>query len=297
MKTKIALLIVYNHRYDKNIPILNNIYKNRFSNIFHLVPFYDGDVENIIPVYDNSHYFQNYIAQAYTHLRKQNFSHFYLVADDMIINPQLDENNLHDKLGLAYDECYLPRKIILQENKNNCGKKWWGHSHHAVSYSITQKGVEVKNILPSVEEAKKRFELHGIPYSNIPLSVIKPNGRGEYKIAIKCLINRGKINYPLVGGYVDTLIIPSDYMLNFCKYCGAFAATKLFVEIAIPTALVLSTDKIKYNDDVRLKEGDLWNEEQIEFAKSHEFSLVKLNENFPDDVLFYHPVKLSKWII
>lgn len=39
----IALVIIHNHRYDANIPRLDEIYKSRFSHIFHLVPFYDGN--------------------------------------------------------------------------------------------------------------------------------------------------------------------------------------------------------------------------------------------------------------
>lgn len=52
---KIALLIIYNHRYDKNIPILDKIYEGRFSYVYHVVPFYDGDRENVIAVYENSY--------------------------------------------------------------------------------------------------------------------------------------------------------------------------------------------------------------------------------------------------
>ena len=94
MEKKTALLVVYNHRYDKNIPVIDRIYANRFSYVCHLVPFYDGDQANVIAVYDSSHYFQNYIAQAYTHLKDKGFTHFFIVADDMILNPLVDENNL-----------------------------------------------------------------------------------------------------------------------------------------------------------------------------------------------------------
>ncbi len=56
--SKIALVIIYNHQYNKNIDILERIYKGRFSHIYHLIPFYQGDKENVIPVYDASLYFQ-----------------------------------------------------------------------------------------------------------------------------------------------------------------------------------------------------------------------------------------------
>lgn len=62
---KIALLVLYNHRYDKNIPRIEKLYEGKFSHIFHLMPFYDGDHPNVFPVYESSYYFQSYIAQAY----------------------------------------------------------------------------------------------------------------------------------------------------------------------------------------------------------------------------------------
>ena len=61
--TKVALIIIYNHQYIKNIEITERIYNGKFSNIYHLVPFYHGVRSNVIPVYDNSHYFQGYVAQ------------------------------------------------------------------------------------------------------------------------------------------------------------------------------------------------------------------------------------------
>lgn len=40
--THICLVIIYNHRFEKNIDILERIYKERFAAIYHLVPFYEG---------------------------------------------------------------------------------------------------------------------------------------------------------------------------------------------------------------------------------------------------------------
>ena len=62
---RIALVVIYNHRFDGNISIVEDLYRERFSNIFHLVPFYDGDRPDVIPVYENSFQFQGYIAQGF----------------------------------------------------------------------------------------------------------------------------------------------------------------------------------------------------------------------------------------
>ena len=73
MNGNIALIIIYNHRYDSNVSILEGIYKERFSDIFHLMPFYDGDKPNVIPVYENSRYFQGYIAQGFRNFFNESF--------------------------------------------------------------------------------------------------------------------------------------------------------------------------------------------------------------------------------
>lgn len=84
-------------------------------------------------------------------------------------------------------------------------------------------------------------------------------------------------------------------MEKFALYCGAFAATDLFVELAIPTSMVLSTKKLKVNKDIKLDSGAMWSEEDMEFLQEYNFNLAKLIEHFPANKLYLHPIKLSKW--
>ncbi len=291
METKVALLVVYNHRYDKNIPIINEIYREKFSHVYHLVPFYDGDLENVIPVYDSSYYFQNYIAQAFTHIKDKNFTHFLVVADDMVLNPIVNENSLWDAMGLEKNDCYISRLSIMQERTN-----FWPHTIKALKYKVRQPGVEVDKILPSKEEAKKLFKKHGISYETIPLKRVIPSNRYDfYHLFLRQIPFSLELDYPLVGGYSDIFIITANEMPRFCQYCGAFAATKLFVEIAIPTSLYLTADSIKLDKDVKLKKGDIWFDDIEKLRKDYGGDLNSLLDNFPVDKLFIHPVKLSKW--
>lgn len=59
METKVALLVIYNHRYDKNIVRVKQIYAKRFSYIYHVMPFYDGNDLDVIPVFESSYCFQD----------------------------------------------------------------------------------------------------------------------------------------------------------------------------------------------------------------------------------------------
>ena len=216
------------------------------------------------------------------------FTHFFVVADDMIINPVLNESNLLDKMGLREDECYIDYLIKMQELKHP-----WRQTE-AMKYVVKQRGVEVSNILPSIDEAKAQFEKYKIPYSPIPL---KPLIERHIKYIFKYFLNfrRRQLDYPLVGGYADILLLTADMMDKFTLYCGAFAATRLFVEFAIPTALVLSTDKLKFTTDIKMKSGVMWPPQNKYFEKKYGFNLSKLILEYPEDVLYFHPVKLSKW--
>lgn len=297
---KIALLIVYNHRFDKNIPTLEHIYEERFSHVFHIVPFYDGTLSNVIPVYDSSYQFQGYIAQAYQHLKNMGFTHYFVVADDMVIHPKINEKNLYQKLGIDSHYCYMQSLIKFQENKT-----MW-RLDEALKYNPIIKGVEIKNIIPSKKQAEQKFAEFGIPTQKIPSKFIKGlfklstlninNWRKNFENLYILAHNRGRaLQYPLVGGYSDIFIITADVMPCFAQYCGAFAATRLFVEIAIPTAMILSGAKIKFDKDVALRALPLWSENEKSCLRKYNNSLADLMSDYPKDVLFIHPIKLSKW--
>ena len=84
-------------------------------------------------------------------------------------------------------------------------------------------------------------------------------------------------------------------MPKFCQISGALAATRLFVELAIPTALAFCSAKIVFNRDIKLREGALWTDEDKKVLDKYENSLTKLLDQYPNDMFYYHPIKLSKW--
>lgn len=289
---KVALLVVYNHRYDKNISTVENLYEGKFSHVYHLIPFYDGDKENVIPVYENSYHFQGYIAQAFTHIKRMGFTHYFVVADDMILNPAINETNLWSLMGIGKDECFIRDLREMQKEPF-----LWVHLPNALNYKVKQKGVEIGNSLPSVEEARARFAFHNISTDKIPVKTMIPKafGRIRTKKFIQCLLTSRRFSYPLLRAYSDIFLVPDDVMPKFCSYLGAFSATKLFVETAIPTAMVLSADKIKCIKDIKMEAGDIWGEEINQLGEKYKYSVNKLIENYPKNIVYYHPIKLSKW--
>jgi len=107
---------------------------------------------------------------------------------------------------------------------------------------------------------------------------------------------RRRLAYPLVGGYPDLAVVPASSIEEFCNYCAAFAESKLFVAIAMPTALALACENINTHDDIEMKGWHYWpHENWTAMRASHgEAQLNALLNNFPAGCLFIHPVKLSE---
>lgn len=301
MKSKIALLIIYNHRFDRNIPVLENLLKKKWSNIFHIVPFYDGDKGNVITVYENSYYYEGYLAQAYQTLRKYEFDHFVIIGDDMVLAPNLNENNILEELGVGEGESYFPVIKDIQSGK-------WDNISYAASYRLVQKGAEVVRVLPPVDEARELFEEKGFPSKpRISTWTALKNLLGCHIVDVRSFVNYlmkilrnpfGNIEfeYPFVSGISDFFIIDAKSMPRFCQYCGAFAATNLFIEVAVPTSMILTCKTLKtQTPESKYKEMYIWGDSINKFAEDYGYNYSNLIENFPKDTLFVHPVKLSKW--
>ena len=298
MDTKIALLVIYNHRYDKNIPRIEQIYKGRFSHIYHIVPFYDGVQENVIPVYECSFQFQGYISQAYQHIKDKGFTHFVAVADDMLINPKLNENTFFELSGIDREACFVHELRDLRDVRRR-----WFHIGGAIRFSLFNRGLEIDNILPSKEEAEIAFQRHKIPYrliSEWPYKSIRRRVRENlllYRRLIRYhILQRIYFSYPLVGGYSDLIVVPNSVMATFCQFCGAFAAARLFVEIAIPTSMILCCDKVQTLKQIKMNNSLLLpRDKDRDFLPQDNYSYAELEKNFPSDMFYIHPIKLSKW--
>ena len=115
------------------------------------------------------------------------------------------------------------------------------------------------------------------------------------------------MSYPLSAGFSDVFIIPANQIKIFAKYCGIFAAANLFVDISIPTAMVLLGCPIvngNMSEFSIFKENISHNHTNVLWGDSEitKFNLDynhKLNDLFADfrssNTLGFHPIKLSKW--
>jgi hypothetical protein len=303
----VALIVIYNHRYDQNIEIVERIYRDRFSNIFHLMPFYTGSKPNVIAVYENSYYFQGYIAQGFKSFFSERFTHYFFISDDLILNPSINELNFSNRMGLPDGYSFLPGIISYHHARH----KIWSRIALAFEWKRQAPGIEAVHELPSVDEALRRFQGHQLEVKPLEFDQVwqVPQSPSEWMRAIwrrprfcidymraKFAGKRYHLDYPLVGGYSDIFLITSDSIREFCHYCGVFSGMKLFVEHAIPTAAILSTKSIILGKHMPLNGKALWTPQEMELELGrYQGSLKGLLSNFPQSYLFLHPIKFSRW--
>jgi hypothetical protein len=308
-----ALLILFNHNYEANLDRLKKIYESKFDHIYFIMPFYGGKREDVIPVYENSYYFQGYIARALELLKHKEFEHYIIIGDDLILNPAINQHNYKEFFNVTDDKGFIPGPFLLSDTEekrpNRKYPPYWPWNKHAVNFKVNVKGIEVQKYLPSYEEAKVLLQKHGYDFSP-RMSWKFFYGKGVYKhyfnrkkhwSAVKYTFKmlpylRKGLAYPVIGSYSDIIVIPGKHVEPMIRYCGIFAALGLFVEIALPTALAFSVPAMADETGLHFKGETFWQKEAIEGLETkYEKDLSRLFEKFPDQTLYIHPVKLSRW--
>lgn len=300
---KICFVNVFNHKYERNVPKLEKIYQGRFSDIYHIMPFYQGAAPNVIPVYESSYRFEGYLAQSLGRLYDEKYTHYVFSADDLILNRRLTDHNLLEELGLGPDTAYI--KMLSVFSQVSFGWPQFGPTVMALSRALRESFVACQEELPSADEALARLEAHGIQIPEVGWQHLKHPTLG-YRYNPRDLISgllfllrrrRGnRIPYPLLQGYSDFVIVPTGAIKPFCHLCGVFAAMSLFVEVAIPTALALSCRHIVTEAQTPWRGVELWDADRVAaIAESNDFQVARVLDGFNEHQLYLHPIKLSRF--
>ena len=295
-----CLVVVFNHRFDQNLPRLRSLYQGRFSTVRFLVPFYRGDDPDVIPVFDSSATFQGYFAQARHQLSAEGLSHYVFVADDLLLNPATNETNLHTYLRLQPEGGYTKYLKPISSVTSR-----WTHFNRTLRALCFDEFVNARAELPPREEAVARLAAHGLEcrplgWRNLEISPGPWQHRAKEWVHALWLIHYRRegrnLPYPLLLGYADLLVVPASALAEFCHLCGVFSAMGIFVECAAPTALALSVPHLSLERDLVYQGLELWSDaDRDAFWKRYFARLPELLENFPENCLYVHPVKLPHW--
>ena len=124
----------------------------------------------------------------------------------------------------------------------------------------------------------------------------------EYWLRGKDTYRPYKLAYPLAFAYNDIFIMPHNSMNRFVTHCGVFAAYKLWVEIAIPTSIVLAADNILQATNLKYRMISHYTAPYDEADKlpvafpiedKHLNCLESIVKHWPDNYAYMHPIKLS----
>jgi hypothetical protein len=307
----IVLVVIFNHRYEGNIPRLDEFYAPRFSRRHYVVPFAPWDHPQAIRVVENGQNFSGHIAQAASRFVEEDAAHYVFVSDDLILNPAINETNIAEILAIGTDAAYIKS---LTPSWQLCYSWPWAS---VGLNALRDPSFDMWRELPSPEETIERFRRVGLRFERIaprsPLELARTLRSGMrapmWLMKLLALSGRGG-KYPLLAGYADFLTVPAARIRQFVDYCGVFAAANVFAELAIPTALALSCDDIR--TELRMGEfffdpqavrdpqakrigKELWLEERERFEQQFGNQWQRLLKDFPDDLIYVHPVKLSRW--
>ncbi len=291
-----CLVLIFNHRYEANLPVLRKIYGDRFSKLLFLMPFSRSREPDVIGVAGNSYEFNLFVSQAAETLSRQDCSHFVFAGDDLLLNPILDETNLLEALELGPEDGHIRRLRTIHDYGE------WVHSLNGFYAMRNTAGVEWQDILPNFDDACTRLRRHGIDLGD--LVVRSETKRDCWKLAHHLAHHYCRqfpyddhpeqLVYPLVGSYSDFFVLPKGSLEEFALYSGVFAACRLFAEIAIPTALALAVDSIKTLTGPKFSQGlPIWQGmDEIGSRCGHSIQALFAEHR---DRLYIHPVKLSRW--
>lgn len=309
----VALVVIFNHRYDQNVEKLASRFAGRFDAVKYLVPFTKLRSPSVVGVYASSLTFSSHIAQAYTALRNNSASHYLFIGDDLLLNPAINQHNVLDFLGVKDKEAYIKNLARLED-----AYYLWTYCT-GVQRSFRSPGFNIWSELPTPEVAAKKLRDLNLEEKRVGLASLRhwdghfcwQDLRHQPRFVWEWVRARSRpLPYPLVFGYSDLVLVPAAAMQQFADYCGVFGAMNLFAEVAVPTALALSCDRIRteleigdlFQKNSRRREGqtcyglELWGQAAIEsFETSHGRKLSALDADFPADRLYVHPIKLSRW--
>jgi len=220
---KVCLIVVFNSPFPRNIPILLDLYRGRFDQIFFLT-HQTGGYDNALPVQGHSHYFHNFYLQWLDCLL--GYDYYVITHDDAVLHPQLNKHNLWQRFAIPQDAICL-RNIDIVPRDSPWSWAWKG------GYDIVDANQELKTLLEN-EHAHllQRFERD-----------IASFGLSRYGDPVRRIQQQKPMLYG-GGANADLLFMNARGFEKLMEKIQLLNHPGLFVEIVVPMAALLTDQPI-----------------------------------------------------
>ncbi len=263
---KTCLVVVFNSPYPSNVPILLQLYADRFDHVCFLT-HEPADHPNAIQIEGESYYFHNFFLQAFDKIR--GYDYYIITHDDAVLHPQLNQTNLWSRFSIPDNSICLRNIDIVPRNS-----KWfWADPF---GYSVVDRCSSLRTFLTDhFSFLCSRFSEQAAPFrlSHLPDPLYQMRHHGP----------------PLLfggGPNADLLLLPRAAFEQLVAKIELLNYPGLFVEIVVPTAALLT-------------DFPLYLLQRNRHAPTHRQSrwfhiLVRLSYMLLSDRLSHHPIKLAK---
>lgn len=166
---RICVCVLMNHPFPANLPLLRRIYGSRFSEVRYLIPFERNAGEDVIPVYRGSYTHAGYLNDAWHALKDIECDYIIMIHDDVLLNPNISENNFFDFFPLGQNDAFLSQ---LYEIPQAFGEwAWYAALFPKIFYPkshLMGTGIERENLLlhlPNPEHLRRQLDRAGVQYT------------------------------------------------------------------------------------------------------------------------------------
>jgi hypothetical protein len=307
MTVPVCLVVVFNHAYPANVDKLRRLYGRRFSRIVFLLPNRRVPDPACFTGYRGSFTFQGLVADAREFLVAQDADTYVFAADDLILNPTLTDETITESLRLREHDGFITHFEFLAGRRHADGAaprrrrnpaRDWPWTRRVVSRLDNPWDVMLGSgtegylaDLPDRATALQKFRQYGEPLLTLEVPPWPRKGLRRL-LGWRDRPTVHTLPLPMAFGVSDLFAVRRANLDRLAHYLGVFASLDLFVEVAVPTALILATERLVTARgagwEVSWAPG-IRGSTDIPFS-----SLADLEARFPASKLFVHPVKLSR---
>jgi hypothetical protein len=300
-----TLCVLFGHPFPKNIPVLRELYGSRFSDVIFLQPLVRSEDRDVLTVYRGSYNFHGMIADAFARLISKRSDHYVFIQDDVLLNPLLNEKNIAERLSVEVDQAFIPKFAPLG---GPLSWDWYPRLMWKLFYPMNPlTGSGVENLwaqLPDAERMRDRLAAkYGFNFEPVRYDRRRPPIQQLFddpvlsetaaKVVLEGLFagaaDRSSLElpYPFCFGLSDFFVVGGEALAQVAHLLGVMAAAEVFVEVAVPTALLTAAESVRQQHEVGLSSDWLWG------GGRDGADPAALAKRFREDLLFVHPVKIS----